>query len=147
MNLQWLEIRKLAFLLLAAIAASAQQPQPVTRKYVMVMGANHAGTQVMTIDGTSARSTSSSTIAGEDRRRTRSSRSTSTAFRDRDDDRKRLPESAGRRAASPRATASCHFVNKAEKGDGAGDAFYVGMYGPPEETGCSLGRCWRTAGT
>src|SRR5437868_359165 len=35
-------MRKLAFVLLFALAASAQQPQPVTRKYVMIMGANHA---------------------------------------------------------------------------------------------------------
>src|SRR5689334_3620629 len=41
-------MRKLLVVLFAAATLTAQ---PVTRKYVMVMGANHAGTQVTTVDG------------------------------------------------------------------------------------------------
>src|SRR6266550_8763416 len=52
-------MRKIAVFFLVALAACAHQtqappqtsPQNSTRKYVMIMGANHAGTQVTTTSG------------------------------------------------------------------------------------------------
>src|SRR5436305_14148841 len=128
-------MRKLAFVLLFALAASAQQPQPVTRKYVMIMGANHAGTQVATVDG----ATRTVDFEFNDRGRGPKTHTVVTL------DEHGVPVSEVttgndylKAPVDERVTASdgkLHFVNKAEKGEGASDAFYVGMYSPPEEVG------------
>ena len=128
-------MRKLALLLLAALAASAQQPQPTTRKYIMIMGANHAGTQVTTVDG----ATRTVDFEFNDRGRGPKTHTVVTV------DEHGIPVSEVttgndylKAPVDERVTASdgkLHFVNKAEKGDGVSDAFYVGMYSPPEETG------------
>ena len=125
-------MRKLAFLLLFALTASAE---PSSRKYIMVMGANRAGTQVTTVDG----STRTVDFEFNDRGRGPKTHTVVTL------DAKGIPVSETttgndylKAAVDERVTASdgkLHFVNKAEKGDGSGDAFYVGMYSPPEESG------------
>ncbi|HEX7192089.1 MAG TPA: amidohydrolase family protein [Thermoanaerobaculia bacterium] len=128
-------MRKLALVLLFALAAFAQQPQPVTRKYVMIMGANHAGTQVTTVDGANR------TVDFEFNDRGRGPKTHTVVTLDEHG----VPVSETttgndylKAPVDERITASdgkLHFVNKAEKGDGANDAFYVGMYSPPEEIG------------
>lgn len=132
-------MRKLAVLLAVllpwALAASAQQPQPVTRKYVMVMGANHAGTQVTTVDGATR------TVDFEFNDRGRGPK-THTVYTVGEHGVPVSETTTGndylKAPVDERVTAAdgkLHFVNKAEQGDGAADAFYVGMYSPPEDVG------------
>jgi amidohydrolase family protein len=130
-------MRPAAVLLLSvALTASAQQPaQSTTRKYVMIMGANRAGTQVTTTDG----ATRTVDFEFNDRGRGPKLHTVITL------DEHGIPVSEAttgndylKAAVDERLTASdgkLHFVNKAEKGDGANDAYYVGMYSPPEEVG------------
>jgi imidazolonepropionase-like amidohydrolase len=106
----------------------------VTHKYVMIMGANHAGTQVTTIDG----ATRTVDFEFNDRGRGPKTHTVVTI------DEHGVPVSETttgndylKAAVDERVSASdgkLHYANKAERGDGATDAFYVGMYSPPEET-------------
>ena len=128
-------MRQAAVLLLSAALAVSAQSQSATRKYVMIMGANHAGTQVTTVDG----ATSTVDFEFNDRGRGPKTHTVVTL------DEHGIPVSETttgndylKAPVDERVTAAdgkLHFVNKAEKGDGAADAFYVGMYSPPEEVG------------
>lgn len=134
-------MRKLAIVAVVflALAASAQQavqpPANTTRKYIMIMGANHAGTQVTTTSG----ATRTVDFEFNDRGRGPKTHTVITL------DEHGIPISETtngndylKAPVDERVTGSdgrLHYVNKAEKGDGAGDAFYVGMYSPPEESG------------
>src|ERR1043166_537269 len=126
-------LRRTALLVLfAALTLSAQS---VTRKYVMIMGANRAGTQVTTVDGT----TRAVDFEFNDRGRGPKTHTVVTL----DDHGVPVNETTTgndylKAPVDERVSASdgkLHFANKAEKGDGAADAFYVGMYSPPEEVG------------
>src|ERR1043166_4273428 len=107
----------------------------IVLKYTMIMGANHAGTQVTTIDGANR------TVDFEFNDRGRGPKTHTVVTLDEHG----IPVSETttgndylKAAVDERLTASdgkLHFVNKAEQGDGASDAFYVGMYSPPEDVG------------
>src|SRR6476620_264613 len=107
---------QLALLRLFALSCSAD---PSTRKYIMIMGANHAGTQVTTTDG----ATRTVDFEFNDRGRGPKTHTVVTL------DEHGIPISEAttgndylKAAVDERLTASdgkLHFVNKAEKGDGA----------------------------
>src|ERR1051326_2217058 len=126
-------LRRTALLVLfAALTLSAQS---VTRKYIMIMGANRAGAQVTTVDGTMR------TVDFEFNDRGRGPKTHTVVTLD--DHGVPVNETTTgndylKAPVDERVSASdgkLHFANKAEKGDGAADAFYVGMYSPPEEIG------------
>jgi len=107
----------------------------VTRKYVMIMGANHAGTQVTTVDGTTR------TVDFEFNDRGRGPKTHTVVTLDEHG----IPISEAttgndylKATVDERVSTSdgkLHFSNKAESGEGTSEAFYVGMYSPPEEVG------------
>ncbi len=132
-------LKKIGCLALLALgAACTHQParQPVERHYTMMLGANHAGTQVTRVDGNRwivdfefndrGRGPKTTTeIRVNDHFLTTFEKTTGVDY---------LKAPADESFSIEGTTARWH--NKAEDGQrSATDAFYVSMFGPPEETG------------
>jgi imidazolonepropionase-like amidohydrolase len=126
-----MQVRRLAAALLLFAACAHQQP----RKYIMVMGANHAGTQTVTTRGNER------TVDFEYNDRGRGPKTHSVITLDEHgipiaetttgNDYLKAPVNERLTGADGKL----HYVNTAENGDGSAGAFYASMYGPPEEAG------------
>jgi len=140
-----MQIRRIAAVFAVFAACAHQQPDQQTpqqtqpreavRKYVMVMGANRAGTQTVTENGDTytvdfeyndrGRGPKTHTVLTLDARGVPVSETTTG------NDYLKVP-------VDERLTSSdgaLHYKNNAEHGDGAPAAYYASMYGPPEELG------------
>ncbi len=130
-------LKKTVFLALLALgAAIANQAAPVERHYTMMLGANHAGTQVTRVEngrwimdfefndrGRGPKPTTE--IRVNDRFLPTFEKTTGVDY---------LKNPVDETFSIEGATA--RWRNKAEDGQGAGSgAFYISMDGPPEETG------------
>jgi hypothetical protein len=138
-------MRKIGIVLAALVAGCAHQQSPapaasqakaaITRKYVMVMGANRAGAETVTTNGDDrtidfefndrGRGPKTHTVLTVDGRGIPISEVTTG------NDYLKAPVDERLNVYGGKA----HFVNKAEHGDGDAHAFYASMYGPPEEAG------------
>src|SRR5713226_2661016 len=130
------KIGSLTLLALGAACTHQPAPQPVERHYTMMLGANHAGSQVTRVDGNRwivdfefndrGRGPKTTTeIRVNDHFLTTFEKTTGVDY---------LKAPADESFSIEGTTARWH--NKAEDGQrSATDAFYVSMFGPPEETG------------
>jgi hypothetical protein len=134
-------MRKFGIVLASAVFACAHQQPPIpaqqesTRKYVMIIGANNAGTQTVTTNGYDrtidfefndrGRGPKTHTVITLDERGMPVSEITTGNDYLKAAVEERLHVSGGK----------AHYENKAEHGDGDPHAFYASMYGPPEEAG------------
>ena len=132
-------LRKIGFLALLALgAACAHQsatPQPAERRYTMMLGANRAGTQVTRVEGSRLKidfefndrgrgPKTTTDLLLNDRHLPAQERTTGVDY---------FKGPVDEIFAQEGTTARWH--NKAEDGKRvATDAFYVSMFGPPEET-------------
>ena len=131
-------LRKIGFLalmVLGAACAHQRATQPAERRYTMMLGANRAGTQVTNVDGSRLKidfefndrgrgPKTTTDLLLNDRHLPTQERTTGVDY---------FKGPVDETFAQEGTTARWH--NKAEDGKSiATDAFYVSMFGPPEET-------------
>ncbi|MCU1244427.1 MAG: amidohydrolase [Acidobacteria bacterium] len=116
-------------------AARVPAPSPGARRYVMITGANHAGQQVVSVEG------SNRTVDFEFNDRGRGPKTHTVVTVDDAGIPVTLATTGNDYFKGPveetltTSGGTAHWKNKAEGGEKGVGAFYVGMYSPPEETG------------